>query len=104
MLIGVAPAGTDGSIGPMAAAISRRWAGGGANVRFDVTVGRVRSGFIIGLEHGHALADHPGANAIVFGSGYVTIGQMVRAGIWVDVLSITVVTLVATFLLPVVFG
>ena len=43
-------------------------------------------------------------NAIVFGSGYVTIGQMVRAGIWVDVLSITVVTLVATFLLPVVFG
>jgi sodium-dependent dicarboxylate transporter 2/3/5 len=43
-------------------------------------------------------------NAIVFGSGYVTIGQMVRAGIWVDVLSIAVVTLVATFLLPVVFG
>jgi sodium-dependent dicarboxylate transporter 2/3/5 len=43
-------------------------------------------------------------NAIVFGSGYVTIGQMVRAGIWVDVLSITVVTLVAMFLLPVVFG
>jgi len=43
-------------------------------------------------------------NAIVFGSGYITIGQMVRAGIWVDVLSIAVVTLVATFLLPVVFG
>ena len=43
-------------------------------------------------------------NAIVFGSGYITIGQMVRAGIWVDVLSVTVVTLVATFLLPVIFG
>jgi sodium-dependent dicarboxylate transporter 2/3/5 len=43
-------------------------------------------------------------NAIVFGSGYITIGQMVRAGIWVDVLSATVVTLVATFLLPVIFG
>ena len=43
-------------------------------------------------------------NAIVFGSGYITIGQMVRAGIWVDVLSIIVVTLVSTFLLPVVFG
>ena len=42
-------------------------------------------------------------NAIVFGSGYVTIGQMARAGIWVNLLAIAVVTLAATFLLPVVF-
>jgi len=42
-------------------------------------------------------------NAIVFSSGYVTIGQMVRAGVWVNVVAITVMTLVGTYLLPAVF-
>jgi sodium-dependent dicarboxylate transporter 2/3/5 len=41
-------------------------------------------------------------NAIVFGSGYLTIGQMVRAGIWVNLLGIAIVTLAATFLVPAV--
>jgi sodium-dependent dicarboxylate transporter 2/3/5 len=42
-------------------------------------------------------------NAIVFGSGYLTIGQMAAAGIWVNLVAIALVTLVGTFLLPLVF-
>ena len=43
-------------------------------------------------------------NAIVFGSGLVTIPQMVRAGMWLNLLSILIVTLVAAFVLPRVFA
>lgn len=32
-------------------------------------------------------------NAIVFGSGYVTIGQMIRGGIWLNVLGVVLITL-----------
>jgi sodium-dependent dicarboxylate transporter 2/3/5 len=43
-------------------------------------------------------------NAIVFGSGLLTIPQMVRAGFGLNLLSIVIVTLVATFLVPTVLG
>jgi solute carrier family 13 (sodium-dependent dicarboxylate transporter), member 2/3/5 len=43
-------------------------------------------------------------NAIVFGSKYLTIAQMVRAGLWMNMLSIAVVTLIAYLLIPAVFG
>jgi sodium-dependent dicarboxylate transporter 2/3/5 len=43
-------------------------------------------------------------NAIVFSSGYVTIGQMVRAGLWVNLVAIVVVTLAGTFILPWLFA
>ena len=43
-------------------------------------------------------------NAIVFGSGYVSIGQMAWAGIWVNLASVAVVTLAGTFVLPWLFG
>jgi solute carrier family 13 (sodium-dependent dicarboxylate transporter), member 2/3/5 len=43
-------------------------------------------------------------NAIVFGSGYVSIGQMAWAGIWVNLVSIVVVTMAGTYLLPWLFG
>ena len=39
-------------------------------------------------------------NAIVFGSGYLTMSQMVRAGIWLNLVAIALVTLVALFLVP----
>jgi len=39
-------------------------------------------------------------NAIVFGSGYLTIGQMARAGIWLNLVGIVLVTLAGSFLLP----
>ena len=42
-------------------------------------------------------------NAIVFGSGYLTIGQMARAGIWVNIISVIMVTLTGTFLFPLIF-
>jgi sodium-dependent dicarboxylate transporter 2/3/5 len=42
-------------------------------------------------------------NAIVFGSGYLTIGQMARAGIWVNLLSVVLVTILGTFFLPLIF-
>ncbi|MEJ2540719.1 MAG: anion permease, partial [Gemmatimonadota bacterium] len=42
-------------------------------------------------------------NAIVFGSDYLTIPQMARAGLVLNLLAVGVVTLVARFLLPLVF-
>lgn len=39
-------------------------------------------------------------NAVVFGAGYLKIPDMVRAGIWMNILSIVVITLVVYLLLP----
>lgn len=39
-------------------------------------------------------------NAVVFGSGYLSIGTMVRAGVMMNILSILVLTLFVFFLLP----
>ena len=41
-------------------------------------------------------------NAIVFASGYITIPQMSRAGIWLNILAIVLITTVATLLIPIV--
>ena len=43
-------------------------------------------------------------NAVVFGSGYLRIPDMVRAGIWMNILSILLVTLVIFTLLPLFWG
>ncbi len=42
-------------------------------------------------------------NAVVFGSGYLTIPDMVRAGIWMNVLSIVLLTVLSYFYLPAVW-
>ena len=42
--------------------------------------------------------------AIVFGSGHVNIRQMVRAGVWFNVLGVVLVTLVFLLVGPAVFG
>ena len=42
-------------------------------------------------------------NAIVFGSDYLTIPQMVRAGLVLNLVAVGVVTLASRFLLPLVF-
>lgn len=39
-------------------------------------------------------------NAVVFGSGYLTIPDMFKAGIWMNILSIVLLTLITYFLLP----
>ena len=39
-------------------------------------------------------------NAVVFGSGYLRIPDMVRVGIWMNVLSILLLTLFVYFILP----
>lgn len=39
-------------------------------------------------------------NAIVFGSGYLKISQMMRAGIWMNIVSILILTAIVYFLLP----
>ncbi|PVY96187.1 SLC13 family permease [Actinomycetospora cinnamomea] len=43
-------------------------------------------------------------NAIAYGSGYVTIGQMIRGGIWLNLVAIVLITLTAMTLLVWVFG
>ncbi|WP_291787574.1 DASS family sodium-coupled anion symporter [Cecembia sp.] len=43
-------------------------------------------------------------NAVVFGSGYLSIPDMFRAGIWMNILSIIVITLFTYFILPLVWG
>ncbi|WP_424347423.1 SLC13 family permease [Kocuria sp. CH-021] len=43
-------------------------------------------------------------NAIAFGSGYVTIGQMIRGGLWLNVVGVVLITLVTMTLGLWVFG
>jgi len=43
-------------------------------------------------------------NAIVFGSGYVTIPQMVRAGVWLNLIGVVLVTAATFTLAALVFG
>ncbi|MBB4077591.1 sodium-dependent dicarboxylate transporter 2/3/5 [Lewinella aquimaris] len=43
-------------------------------------------------------------NAVVFGSGYLSIPDMVRAGLWLNLLSIGVIALFCYYLLPLIWG
>ena len=43
-------------------------------------------------------------NAVVFGSGYLQMKDMVKAGFWLNITSIILVTLMVYFVLPVVWG
>lgn len=43
-------------------------------------------------------------NAVVFGSGYLKMKDMVGAGFWLNIISIILVTLMVYFVLPVVWG
>lgn len=43
-------------------------------------------------------------NAVVFGSGYIQIGDMIKAGFWINLFSIVIITLAIYYLLPVVWG
>ena len=43
-------------------------------------------------------------NAIVFGSGYITIPQMARAGVFMDLFGIVVITVLTLYYLPVIWG
>ncbi len=43
-------------------------------------------------------------NAVIFGSGYITIPQMARAGFWLNILAVLIITLFAYLWLPIVFG
>ena len=43
-------------------------------------------------------------NAVVFGSGYLKIEDMVKKGIWMNVISIVLLTLVVYYILPILWG
>ncbi|AGL00477.1 SLC13 family permease [Desulfoscipio gibsoniae] len=43
-------------------------------------------------------------NAVVFGTGYVTIPQMVRAGFWLNIFGILAITALTIYYLPLVWG
>jgi sodium-dependent dicarboxylate transporter 2/3/5 len=42
-------------------------------------------------------------NAIVFGSGYLSIEDMVRKGIWMNIISIAVLTVIVYYVLPLIW-
>lgn len=42
-------------------------------------------------------------NAIVFGSGYLTIPDMMKAGIWMNILSVVLIAIITYFLLPILW-
>ena len=43
-------------------------------------------------------------NAVVFGSGFLTIPDMVRAGLWMNILSVLLVTVYTLYILPLVWN
>jgi len=43
-------------------------------------------------------------NAVVFGSGYLSIPDMFKAGLWMNILSILIITLFTYFVLPLLWG
>jgi sodium-dependent dicarboxylate transporter 2/3/5 len=43
-------------------------------------------------------------NAIIFASRKITIPEMVRAGIWMNLAGVVLITLAVVFLLPLVWG
>jgi len=43
-------------------------------------------------------------NAVVFSTGYIKISQMVRAGFFLNLISVVVIVLAVWFLLPIVWG
>ena len=43
-------------------------------------------------------------NAVVFGTGRLTIKEMARAGFWLNLIAIAVITLAGYFLIPLIFG
>ena len=43
-------------------------------------------------------------NAIAYGSGYVTIGEMIKGGLWLNVIALVLVTLATYFIAVPVFG
>lgn len=43
-------------------------------------------------------------NAVVFGSGYLKIYDMVKVGVWMNLISIILLTLIIYFLLPILWG
>jgi sodium-dependent dicarboxylate transporter 2/3/5 len=43
-------------------------------------------------------------NAIVFSSRYITIPQMAKAGIWLNIMAVGLISLFVLFLLPLVWG
>ncbi|ERM81564.1 anion transporter [Rhodonellum psychrophilum GCM71 = DSM 17998] len=43
-------------------------------------------------------------NAVVFGSGYLTIPDMVKAGFWMNLISIAIITIFSYFILPILWN
>ncbi|MCH8568489.1 MAG: SLC13 family permease [Balneolales bacterium] len=43
-------------------------------------------------------------NAVVFGSSFVSIPQMARAGFWLNIIGVLIITILSYFLLPLIWG
>jgi sodium-dependent dicarboxylate transporter 2/3/5 len=42
-------------------------------------------------------------NAIIFGSGILTVKEMIKAGFWLNIISIILLTLLSYLIVPMVF-
>lgn len=43
-------------------------------------------------------------NAVVFGSGYITMSGMIKAGFWLNILSVILITIYVFYMLPLIWG
>jgi len=74
----------------------------GASVGQSPVVMMLVAGFAASIGFALPVATPP--NAIVYGSGQITVRQMARAGLLLDVASIGVIVAVIYFLAPMVLG
>ncbi|MEM4320205.1 MAG: DASS family sodium-coupled anion symporter, partial [Candidatus Nitrosocaldaceae archaeon] len=76
----------------------------GANISTSFGVDAIVIMFIIALASSYSfmLPMSTPPNSIIFGSGYVTVREMTRIGFMINIFGIIIITLIGTFLIPII--